>query len=97
MKAEILYGVEVAPQNVKYYGVEVVTSPKEQEPMVKIPMAWLKELMTYASETSEFTTTASVYDVKYETDEQLEKECEAVYNVINTILEKTRGFKGDED
>lgn len=92
MRFDEMYAVEVAPSNVKYYAFSYEETPEEKG-MVKLPLAWLIELMKAASETGEITKSASIYDVdiKGKTDEEFDKALDEVQDTIDCILRKTRG------
>ena len=94
MRADTLYAVEVMPNNVKYYGVEHVGFPNDEEAIVSIPLAQLKELMEFASETHSFTRSMSIYDLKVnELGDIDDEDMQNLFDTIDTVLEKTRGCK----
>lgn len=90
MRADTLYAVEVLPNNVKYYGIEDITSPSDSETIVAIPLNQLKELMEFASEKHEYTRSVSIFDIKTKDEDTLNKELGQVFETIDTILTKTR-------
>lgn len=95
MRADTLYSVEVAPNNVKYYGIEIEMEPgitDFKDGVAKIPMKQLLELMEYASETHEALLSATVHTlplVNGDVDKTLFVE---TMTLIENMLEKTRGW-----
>ena len=93
--ADTLYSVEVLPNCVKYYGVELDKEFDEDGNAIeiaKIPTYMLKELMKYASENHEYIVTATIHNnLPFVSDEQTDKEIEETMELISEILKKTRG------
>lgn len=97
MRADTMYSVEVAPNNVKYYGIEVEMEmgvKDFRDGVAKIPMKQLLELMEYASETHEAVLSASIHtlpSIDGNVDNIMFNE---TMQLIDNVLVKTRGYDG---